>query len=254
MHDFSTVSWFKVSDRRLRYRGRITRQPFNAWTATPEGTAAIDAAAATLGFCLLGKKRTATRRMWRALHAATLDQAVQTALQAEPERYLGIWGELAYAPALPRVQVSLRRVVVVPRTMIAARALSALTSRLMSVPCFAALDGPVRTFFCYRVICEMDEAIRRAVPTMKKPLAAREAWTCVGIDDRFMWVDPLWSGREWLGHVLMFEMPEPRPSRRERREIEGAIERLLGSLPEMSVLQRDAAVRSAIAAMNPARI
>jgi hypothetical protein len=138
--------------------------------------------------------------------------------------------------------------------MIAARALSALTARLMSVSCFAALDAPLRTFFCSRVICEMDDAIRRAAPTMKKPLAAREAWTCVGIDDRFMWVDPLWTGREWLGHVLMFEMPEPRPSRRERREIEAAIERLLGTLPEMSVLQRDAAVRSAVAAMNPARI
>ena len=80
------MSWFKVSDERLRYRGRITRQPFTAWTATPDGTAAIDATVQTLGFCLLGRARTAQRRMWRALRAMAADQAVQTTLHAEPDR------------------------------------------------------------------------------------------------------------------------------------------------------------------------
>lgn len=243
-----------MSDGRLRYRGRVTRQPFADWVGTPEGKAAIDATARELGFCLLGRTRTARRRMWRSLQSAVASEPVRAALQAEPDRYLAVWTELAYAPALPRVSVALHRLVVVPRTMTAARALSALTARLMSLPSFAALDGPLRTFFCYRVICEMDAAIRRAAPSPRHPVNARESWACVAIDERFMWVDPLWSGREWQGHVMMFEMPAVRPSRKERREIEAAIAKLQGSLPEMSVVQRDGTVRSANAALSPVRV
>ena len=244
------MSWFTVSDGGLRYRGRITRGPFAAWAATPDGVAAIEAKARELRFCLLGRTRTARRRMWNDLRAAVGSDAVRAVLDAEPKHYLGLWSSLAYAPALPRLQISLRRLVVVPRTMLAARALSALTARLMAVPAFAALESPVRTFFCYHVVCEMDDAVRRAKPSARRPFPARESWHCLGIDERFVWVDPLWSGREWQGHVLMFELPDGRPSRRERREIEAAIERLQGTLPEMSVVQRDGAVRAASAAMS----
>jgi hypothetical protein len=246
------VAWYKVSGGRLRFRGDISRGPFEAWAATPEGTAAIAASAATLGFCLLGKARTARRRMWRDLRTVAAATPVRALLDAEPDRYLAVWSELAYAPALPRVQVSLRRAVVIPRTMIAARTLSALTARLMAHSVFAALDAPVRAFFCSQVIREMDDAIRRAAPTTTRPIAARESWACIAIDDRFMWVDPLWSGREWQGHVIMFEMPDAKPSRKERKEIEAAVAKLQQSLPQMTVAQRDGAVRSASAAMRPA--
>jgi hypothetical protein len=50
----------------------------------------------------------------------------------------------------------------------------------------------------------------------------------------------------------MYELPE-RTSRQNRREIENAIAQLQRSLPELSQVQRDGTVRSAIAAMNPAR-
>jgi hypothetical protein len=245
------VAWFYVSDGRLRYRGRITRQPFAAWAASPEGEAAIDAAASQLRFCLLGRARTARRRMWKDLQAIAASEAITAILEAEPDRYLAVWTELAYAPALPRVQVGLRRVVMVPRTMIAARALSGLTARLMSNRTFADLNGPLRAFFCSRCIFEMDEAIRRASPSPRKPVHAREAWSCVGIDQRFTWVDPLWSGPDWLGHAVLFEMADLKLSRRERREIETAIERLQASVAEMSVVQRDGTVRTASAAMPP---
>ena len=248
------MAWFHVSDGRLRYRGRITRKPFLAWTGTPEGKAAVDTTARGLGFCLFGRTRTARRQMWRRLKSATTNQDVLAALQAEPDRYLAVWTEIAYAPALPRVSVALHRLVVVPRTMIAARALSALTARLMSVPAFAALDGPLRTFLCDRVILEMDAAIRRASPSPKRPVEARESWACVAIDERYMWVDPLWSGRDWLGHVLMFEVPAARPSRKERRELETAVSALQGSLSHLSVVQRDGTVRSASAGLTPIRV
>jgi hypothetical protein len=254
MRGFSSVSWFHVSDGRLRYRGRVTRQPFAAWASTPDGKAAIDATAQELGFCLFGRSRAARRRMWRSLHAVATSEPVRAALEEESERFLAVWTELAYAPALPRVTIALHRLVVVPRTMIAARSLSGLTARLMSLPSFAALDAPLRAFLCDRLIWEMDAAIRRRTPSPRRPVSARESWACVAIDERFMWVDPIWSGRDWQGHVMMFEMPAARPSRKERREIEAAIARLQASLPQMSVGQRDGAVRTASAALTPVRI
>jgi hypothetical protein len=246
----STVSWFYLSGDKLRYRGRITRQPFAAWASTPDGEAAIDATARQLGFCLFGRTRTARRRMWRSLHAVATSDAVRATLEQESERFLAVWSELAYAPALPRVTIALHRLVVVPRTMIAARSLSGLTSRLMSVPSFAALDAPLRAFLCDRFIWEMDAAIRRRTPSPRRPVSARESWACVAIDERFVWVDPMWSGRDWQGHVMMFEMPAAGASRKERREIEAAVAKLQASLPQLSVGQRDGAVRTASAALT----
>ena len=252
MRGLSTVAWFKVSDGRLRFRGRVTRKPFTEWTATAEGSAAVDAVARQLGFCLLGKTRTAKRRMWRELDAVVSSAPVSTILQASCDHFLNALTELAYAPALPRVVVALRRIVVVPRTMIAARGRSALHSRLMACHAYADMNESLRAFLCDRLVWEMDEAIRRAKPTARRPVAAREAWTCVGLDEAFVWIDPLWSGRDWVGHLILFEMPD-RPSRKERREIEEGIARLQASLPELSQVQRDGTVRSASAAMNPVR-
>lgn len=248
------MSWYKVSDGRLRYRGRVTKGPFTAWTATPEGTTAIDAEAKKIRFSLIGRQRAAKRRLWRELQSVIVEPWMQRALHAEPDHYLSVWAGLAYAPALPRVQVNLRRLVAVPRTMIAARALSGLTARLLAHPAFAALDAPLRSFFCSAVIAEMDAALRRAKPSPRRPARSREAWACIALDDRFTWVDPLWSGREWQGHVLLFEMPEPGLSRRERRELETVVENLQASIAGMSFVHRDATVRSASAALTAVRV
>ena len=253
MRGISTVAWFKVSDGRLRYRGRITRKAFTEWTATTEGTAAVNAVARQLGFCLFGKTRAATRRLWRELETTVASAPVNAILQASTDHFLNALTELAYAPALPRVVVALRRIVVVPRTMIAARGRSALHSRLMTCHGYADMHESLRAFLCDRLVWEMDEAIRRAKPSARRPVAAREAWACVGSDEAFVWIDPLWSGREWVGHLILFEMPE-RPSRKERKEIEEGIARLQASLPELSQIQRDGTVRSASAAMNPVRV
>jgi hypothetical protein len=248
------MSWFKVSDGRLRFRGRITRKPFVEWAATPDGKAAIETRAKEIRFALLGRTRAARRRLWRELESTIATDAVRAVLQSSPEYYMAAWTELAYAPALPRTVVSLRRLVVIPRTMVAARGRSALNSRLMTSSSYADLHQSLRAFLCDRLVWEMDDAIRRAKPSPHRPVEAREAWTCVALDAQFVWIDPLWSGPDCLGHVMMFEMPDGRPSRKERREIEAAIERLQGSLPAMSPGQRDGTVRSALAAMNPARV
>jgi hypothetical protein len=246
------MSWFKVSDGRLRFRGRITRRAFTEWTATPEGAAAVDHVARQLRFALFGRTWSAKRRLWRELEAVVSNDQVKATLEGSPDFHLNAMTELAYAPSLPRVAIELRRLVVIPRTMIAARARSAINSRLMVSMAYADLNESLRAFLCDRLVWEIDDAIRRAKPSVKKPIAAREAWTCVSLDDKFVWIDPLWSGKDWLGHVFMYEMPE-RASRRDRREIENAIVQLQRSLPELSQVQRDGTVRSAIAGMSPAR-
>ena len=246
------MSWFKISDGRVRFRGRITRRPFSDWAATPEGAAAIDVVARELRFALFGRARAAKRRMWRELEAVVTTEQVKGILETTPDWYCNAMTELAYAPSLPRVAITLRRLVVIPRTMIAARGRSAINARLMISGAYADLNESLRAFLCDRLVWEIDDAIRRAKPTVKRPVGAREAWACVALDDKFVWIDPLWSGKDWLGHVFMYEMPE-RASRKDRREIEAAIEQLQQSLPELSQVQRDGTVRSAIAAMNPAR-
>ena len=31
-----------------------------------------------------------------------------------------------------------------------------------------------------------------------------------GIDTRYVWVDPYWSGPRWFGHVFLYEWPQGR--------------------------------------------
>lgn len=246
------MAWFKVSDGRVRFRGGITRRPFSEWAATPEGAAAVEVVARELRFALFGRTRSAKRRMWRELEDVVNTEQVKGILETTPDWYANAMTELAYAPSLPRVAIAMRRLVVIPRTMIAARGRSAINARLMISTAYGDLNESLRAFLCDRLVFEMDDAIRRAKPTVKRPVSAREAWACVALDEKFVWIDPLWSGTDWLGHVFMYEMPE-RASRKDRREIEAAIEQLQQSLPELSQVQRDGTVRSAIAAMNPAR-
>src|SRR5439155_6982087 len=109
------AAWIRLRGERLTYVGRISRGPFDAWTATPEGSAAIAAAAAHVRFSLLGKHRAARSRLWRELANAATDESVATAIQDEADRYLARLNQLAYAEGLPRVAVNLYRLVVVPR-------------------------------------------------------------------------------------------------------------------------------------------
>ena len=248
------MSWFEVAEGRLRFRGRISRQPIVEWVGSEQGSVAVAAAASQTGFSLLGRKRAARRRICRELHDTVAGDAMRSIISLEADRYLVAWTELAYAPSLPRLQVGLQRLVVVPRTMILARTLSTVCTRLMRCPAFPELDESFRDFLPRRILTEMDDAIRRAQPSPQHPIHAYESWACVAIDREFEWIDRMWSGPEWLGHVMMFEMPHAGLQRRQRNELQAAIERLTSTLPHMSHRQRDGMIRTASAGLRPARV
>ena len=243
------MAWFHLSDGHLRYRGRVTRHRFTAWTSTKEGQSAVAGAAKDLGFRVFGRWR-AARHIWRELDRAARTEPLLGAIQAEADQYMSAFSDLAYAPALPRLQFALRRLVVVPRTMIGARVQTALMARLHTAAALRHLPEAVRTFFCDQILSEMDAAVFRAKPSPKYPIAARDEWVCVGMDDRFIWVDPLWCGPDRLGHVMMFEMPRDGLSRRQRKDLAAAIAQLDSELQALTRVERDAVVRAASAGVK----
>lgn len=248
------MPWFEVSDGRLRFSGRITRAPFAQWASSPEAAGMVDAAAREIRFAPFGRARTARRRLTRRLHEAVERNGIRTVLANEAGHYLEIWTELAYAPSLPRLRVGLQRLVVVPRTMILARALPGITTRLRECPALGEFGEPFQDFLVRHVLSELDGAIRHASPSWRHPVYACESWACVAMDREFEWIDPMWSGSEWLGHVMMFEMARARMARRQRKELEAAIEELRDGLPGLSHRQRDGVVRTASAGLRPLRI
>lgn len=247
------MPWFDIADGRLRFRGRITKQPILEWIATREGADTIQAAARQSGFSLLGRIRSARRRICRDLWDAVTAAPVREAIAAECDRYLGAWTQLAYAPSLPRVTVALHRLVVVPRTMILARARPGVSARVEACLETTGVAESFKPFFSRWLFHSMDDAIRRGGPSPQRPIHAHETWACVALDSDFIWIDPLASGPAWRGHVMMFEMPVPRLQRRDRRELETAVEQLKQSLPHLARLQRDSIVRIATDQMTSLR-
>jgi len=248
------MSWFKIADGRLRFRGRITKQPVIEWLTSEDGTAAVQAAASQIRFALFGRLRAARRRMRRELWEAVDAPAVREVIAAECDPYLAAWAELAYAPSLPRATIALHRLVVVPRTMILARTLSRVMIRLATCPAIADVSDSFKAFLARRILCEMDAAIRRAAPSPKRPVHAPESWACVALDCDFTWIDPIWSGPDWRGHVMLFEMPAKGLQRRQRRELEAVIERLKQTLPNLSRQQRVGTVQVAMDGMTLLRV
>jgi len=241
------MNWFKVLGGRLEYQGRITREPFKRWAATKEGTEAIGRVAAGLRFSLFGRTRAARRRLWRALHEASCARSVTAAIAAEAPRYMQVVGKLAYSDGLPRLNIALHRLVLVPRAMIAGHARVALFKRLGEVPELAALDESVRLFFFDQIVIEMDAALQKASPSPRDPVQAQDEWACVGISKDVEWADPLWSGPDGVGHVFMFEFPRAGLSRRDRKAIEASIREMAESVTSLSKIQRYAMVRTASA-------
>jgi hypothetical protein len=240
------MSWFTIADGRLRFGGRVTKDPIREWLATPEGSSAVAQAARRTRFSLFGRTRAARRRLARVLWEAISAPAVRQAIATECEGYVGAWTPLAYAPPLPRVSVEYRRVVIVPRVMIVWRVASRIMARIASSINAADVPDPFRAFFSQWVAGRMDLAIQKAAPSPRHPLPAKESWACVGADNEMLWVDMFGLGAEWKGHVVMFEMPAPRLSRRDRQALESAIAQVSESLPNLSRAQRDKTVRLAM--------
>lgn len=239
------MNWFDIRDERLRYRGRIDRAPFTAWLATPEATKAMDAIAARLRFRLFGKRRAAQRDTWRTLKHAAERDPLRSAMQAAADEYGRALGELPYGAGLPRTQVALRRIVVVPRVMLAARARARVAPRVLQSGGMPDVDDAVRAFFLDEIVAQLDAALRRGRPSVSRPVRGAQEWTCIGMDTEFVWVDPYWSGPGWFGHLFVYEWPAAGVSRRDRKALEAAVKELETGLGVLSRQNRHELVRAA---------
>jgi hypothetical protein len=241
------MSWFQVTEERLRYRGRIGRAPYDAWAGTPAGDEAIAAAAKQIGFRLFGRRHAARRTMWRDLKTMSASPAGVAALDAAADVYARALSDLAYAQGLPRAQVGLRRLVLVPRALAAGRARSAIAARLRQCPQIDDLGEALRGFLFERVVVELDAAARHARPSLKRPIRAHD-WTCIGVDTEFGWVDQVWSGAGWSGHFFVYEWPPAPLTRADRKAVAKAMTDLESGISTLSHERRQQLVNAAVRA------
>ena len=239
------MSWYRVKDGRVVYGGALTRGPYTAWIGTREGTAAVDAVAQGIGFRLLGRKRAARSRIWRELAAAGKSEDGRDALQAAADVYARTISALAYAQGLPRTTVELRRLVLVPRTLVCGRARTAIAARMRACHALAQRSPAERDFLVETVLTHIDEAMRTARPGVQRPVRAADEWVCIGADTRFTWVDQYWSGPGWAGHWFVYELPRTPLSRTTRKALQQAAAELTASLGTLSRERRHALIQLA---------
>jgi hypothetical protein len=243
------MSWFAVKNGQLAYRGRLAREPFDAWLKTRDGKRCLQEAAGGLRVFATVRAR---RRLWQPLERAARSEPVRTAIQEEAAQFRAAMTFVSYAPGLPRMHVALHRLVIVPRPLVAARARSGVRRRVWTLPALQAVDESVRAFFCEQLLIEMDRALEAARPSPSKSVQAQEGWSCVGTDRLYTWVDPLFSGAHWSGHFFMYEVPRTALTRAQRKELDAAVAGLQRSLGSLSRLQREALVRTAADGLAPA--
>jgi hypothetical protein len=245
------MSWFAVKRGRLVFRGRLTRDSFALWLKTGEGQARLDVVSAAFRVRAFAAAR-ARRRLWRPLERAARTEPIRTAIRAEAAQFGAAMSHASYAPGLPRLHVALHRLVLVPRALVAARARTGVRQRFWHLPSLAGVDESVRAFFCEQLLIEMDRALEAARPSASRAIPAAEEWSCVGADRRYVWVDPLWSGSHWAGHLFMYEFPRTTLSRAQLKELDSAVAHLQESIGSFSRLQREALLRSAADGLAPA--
>ena len=239
------MSWFRVTRGRLEYRGRISRDPFTRWTATPEGVEAVARVGRGIRFSLFGRARSARRRMWRALQAASADESIARAIGHEATRYMLLLANLSYLDGLPRTHILLHRLVLAPRAMIVGRAQAGVFDRLADAGPLAPLDEALRAFFLNQLVIEMDAALQMASPSPRRPVQSHEGWACVGVSVGTVWVDRILAGPDGTGHVFMYEFPRDGLPRRGRKALEAAIAQMATSVASLSRAERAALIRSA---------
>jgi hypothetical protein len=225
----------------------MTRAPFMAWTETPAGLAAVQEVTSRIRFSLLGKARTARRRLWRQLTTAARDRAVVEAVDFEVQGYLGRLGELAYAHGLPRVALELRRLVIVPCVLANGDMWRGLEQRLTRLPAFTSLEGgePLREFFILTIIQDLAAAVASAGPSPKHPLASGDAWITVGLKPELVWRVPVLDEPDWNGHYYVLELTRAPITRALRKAATTSIEELEAWLPTLSRVERHDILRQA---------
>jgi hypothetical protein len=238
--------WVRFSGGRVFYRGRITRAPFVAWTATPDGVAAVDSIASRMRIPFLARRR-AARHLWRQLAAAARDLSVAASIQSEADAYLSRLQDFAYADGLPRAGVDLHRLVVVPRVLINGAAHGALLKRLNALGPIAALEGgpALREFLALTLVQHMDLAVAGARPSPKRPLRAGRDWISVGLNARFVWRIPVFQQPPWDGHHYVLELTREPITRAVRKAVAANIDRFEAALAALSRTERNEVLRRA---------
>jgi len=227
------------------YAGRIARGPFDAWTRSRDGSAAVAAAAQHVRFSLFGKHRVVRRRFWSELANAAADESVAAAIQAEADRYLARLSHLAYAEALPRVTVNLYRLVVVPRQLLNGVVRQCLAARLRREPALTCLEfDAVRQFFCLQLVRDMDAAVAGMRPSIKRPLETGHGWATVGLNASYVWFAAV-EDSKWAGHHFAFELPRDPIGRAMRKAIAEAMQTFDASLPKLDLRERNDILRRA---------
>jgi hypothetical protein len=238
--------WVRYRGGQARYTGRIARRPFADWLTTSEGRVVLQREASRSRFRFLSEAR-ASRRLWRELAAAAQEGEVIATIQHHMNAYLSRLREFAYADGLPRLSVSLHRIVVVPRVLVNGAAYSAIEKDLRARPAFASLAGgdAVRRFFVRTLIDHLDGAIASTKPSPKRPLTVGREWISVGLDGAFVWRLPLLNESPWDGHHYVLELTRDPISRAVRKGVVSAIGQIEAFLPSLSRIERSEILRRA---------
>ncbi len=245
------MGWFRIVDGHLRFH-RLTRAPFTDWSSTPRGRATIVGTRRTIRFALFGRDRAARMRLWHEVLRFASDGRVQAIVTEQAHAYHTLLASFAFVEALPRTTVDLRRLVVVPRSLVNVRSHAMLTERLAAVHLDSQTpwSEALRDFVIMTLVDEMDRAFLASRPTTRRPVPAADEWASVGVDVDFVWVKPYWAGPGWEGHHYLYERPRGGLTWRQRKRVETAMRQIAAALASCSRAERHETLQCAAAGLK----
>lgn len=230
----------RYSRSRIWYTGRVDRSIFILWCKGAAARPVVTSMAAQVGFAPFGRLRAARRRLWSDVAATARSEVLTSLCQGELDAYVTRVGLLAHAHDLPRIDVALHRLIVVPRLLAHAAIDRHLDRLLESMSVFATAHGctAVRDWFILSVISAVERAIVSARPSPNQPFAAGDEWNIIGVNDGFEWRVPF-DAAAWNGHYYVFERTCQPITRAVLKAARDGVARFESSLPSLSRLQRD---------------
>jgi hypothetical protein len=231
---------------RVRYTGKIDRAAFAAWCQSPDGQSVLQPIIRNTRFSLFGRRRAAQRRLLSELKATARSSTVVAAVQQHVDSHLGRLSLLVHAHELPTFDVSLHRLVAVPRLFANGATDRRIDAALNMYPAFATANGRelLRSWFILSLINAIEAAVVSALPTPRRPLPAGEGWIIVGVNDQFEWRIPF-QGPAWPGHYYLLELTRAPLTRAVRKTAAEAIAQMEASLPGLSRVDRNEILRQA---------
>lgn len=231
---------------RLTYTGQLDSASFNGWARSPAGVLVLEEVAPAIRFSLLGRMRSARRRVWRQLASAARSSPVIETVRSEATEYIGRLDPIVFAQDLPRVSVDLRRLVVVPRLFANAESYRALYTALRDELAFAAVPGgeALREWFVLTMVGSMERAAASARPSTRSPLPVSSDWMVVAVNERFEWRVPF-EGPPWPGHYYLLEITSSPITRGVRNTVDSEIANLERTIPSLARARRSEILRQA---------